>query len=266
MGYNDLILDLINRELVDNNRILQYFNRNLYGSNSDLGEFHPDVSGYTLIFLLPPHLSGYGYEEGYIPPLDKYAKGICFLAIDFTPPQIQVTASELPSRSGSLPFGMEVSPTGQVNISYVENQYNHIYGFHKLWISYVEDIIRGMKTSDSTEILPDEAYWNSSGDRFGEIDYASTAFVIRFKPTRYLTRTDINYVGKATGIFPINLPDKEIIGRRDSNELVTLSISYSCAWYRSWSAGTPGNDKDSFIYNEFSSTVGAVYNENIVFI
>lgn len=263
MAHNDLILDLLNKEVVnDNNRLLKYFNSTLYGANQDLGEFHSDVSGYTLIFMLPPHLSGYGFQETYVEPLGAYAKALCFLGLDFTPPQIQVTASELPSRSGSLPFGMEVTPTGQVNISYIENQYGHIYGFHKVWISYIEDILRGMKTSDSSEIFPSEEYYKDpEHEKFGEIDYATTAFVLRFKPTRYLTVNDINYIGKATGIFPITLPDKEVIGRRDSNELVTLSISYSCAWYRSWSAGSPNGDRDAFILDDFFNTAASVYGQ-----
>ena len=70
---------------------------------------------------------------------------------------------------------------------------------------------------------------------------------------------DIVYVGKATGIFPLNVPDKEIIGRRDSPELVTLTYNYPCAAYKQWSAGTPSVDFDAYLLDEFLQDVASFY-------
>ncbi len=265
--YSFLIREMLNGSLGGVNGPLYYFTSMLYGLPNEMGQFHPDISGYTLIFIMPPHLSGYGLAEGDISPLGKHCKLACFLAMDFTPPNIQVTASELPAHTGALPFGAQVNPTGQLNIVYIDNKDNHMFAFHKIWVNYIEDILRGKKTSDNSQIKPDAAYYTPNDDpnsKFGQIDYMSSAYVVRTKPTRGLYFGDINYVGKATGIFPLNIPDKEIIGRRDSNELVMLPVSYACSWFRQYTGGltnTVGLDKDSFILSEFYSKISALYSD-----
>ena len=268
--YAFLIREMLNATLGGVNGPLHYFYNMMYGMEIDNKRFHPDISGYTLMFMIPPHLSGYGLEEGDAGPLGKSCRLICFLGLDFTPPNIQVTASELPAHTGALPFGMQVNPTGQLNITYVDNQYNHMFGFHKLWISYIEDILRGKKTSDGKDISPDSQYEKPSKDpdsRFGQIDYMASAYVVRTKPTRGLELGDINYVGKATGIFPLNMPDKELIGRRDSNEITMLPMSYAAAWYRQYTVGiddnmiNSGQDRDIFILKEFESKIKTLYSD-----
>lgn len=224
--------------------------------------FHPAVNGYTLIFMKPPDLSGYNGIVA-LPSEFSVLNNICFLGMDFTPPLIQVTASELPARSGSLPYAMEVSSTSQLSISYLDDQYEHCFGFHKLWISYIEDVTRGAMTSkEGVPVTPNPKYFDEDSPNFGEIDYMTSAFVIKFKPTEgsYLPG-DIVYVGKATGIFPINSPDKEVIGRRDSPELITITYNYPCANYRQWAAGTPNEENDSYIYEEFINDISSIYSK-----
>lgn len=260
LPYGQLISTMLSGALGGANGPLQYFYNMLYGFGNEMGQFHPDINGYTLMFMLPPHLSGYGYSADFSGPLGSFCKMVCFLGVDFTPPSVQVTASELPTHTGALPFGMQVNPTGQLSISYIDDQQSHIFGFHKVWVSYMEDILRGMKSSDNGEIKPSSEYYSDPTDpKFGEIDYMTSAYVIRTKPTRGLLFDDINYVGKATGIFPLNLPDKEVIGRRDSNEIVTVPMSYRCAWYRAYSLGTPKRDKDIYLLSEFYNLIESVY-------
>ena len=260
-GDNDLMLTRLRDMLWGVNGPLYYFYNIMYGgeysttSDNDI-TFHPALSGYTLIFMQPPHLSG--YIENNISLLDTHllketVKLICFIAVDFTPPSIQVTASELPSRSGSLPYATEVSGTGQLSISYLDDSFEHNFGFHKVWISYIEDITRGAMVSTGAPIAPSAEYYTPGGAKFGEIDYATTAYVIKFKPVRSSNfPDDIIYVGKATGIFPINNPDKEVIGRRDGPELITVTYNYPCANYRQWTAGVPqGTDNDEYLKKEF---------------
>lgn len=294
-GANDLFLKMLHEKLQGVNGPLYKFYSIMFGNpytmptNGDMirsCKFHPDISGYTLIFLQPPDLSGYK-NLGILTNLDlsEFTTMVCFLAVDFTPPPIQVTASELPSRSGSLPYAMEVSGTGQLSISFLDDQYGHCFGYHKTWISYIEDITRGIMTStgqaispDPTYILPPDSFGKDvesmetqnlviGNDRFGQIDYMTTAYVIKFKPVQWSSfqfkYEDITYVGKATGIFPINNPDKEVIGRRDSNEIVTLTYNYPCANYRAWSAGTPHSDQDSYLKEQYLNDISIYYGGGI---
>jgi len=233
------LLNVNATDLVDN-PVLNYFNHILFGAKVDGEEFCPDINGYTFIFLLTPYLSGYKLKTDILSPMGKITKLVCFLALDFTPPTIQVTASEISARSGALPYGVEVVSSGQLSISFLETSKLEIFGFHKTWITYIEDITRGI-------ISPDEEFLTN-----GEIDYASSAYVIRFKPTKGLEWGNIVYVGKATGIFPLNMPDKEVIGRRDSHEITTLPINYACTLYRQQIFGSPA-EPFGWIYDEVKS-------------
>jgi hypothetical protein len=222
------------------NKVLNYFNQMLFGLPVDGVQFSPDINGYTLIFLLPPYLSGYNLKADMSSSIGKILKKVCFLAMDFTPPSIQVTASEVMTKSGSIPYAVEVISSGQMSISFLDNDKLELFGFHKSWVSYIEDVTRGV-ISPSSEFLEN-----------GEIDYASSAYIIKFKPTKSLTWGDIIYVGKATGIFPLNIPDKEVLGRRDSHELTMLPINYTCTLYRQQVFGSPA-EPSGWIYDEVKS-------------
>jgi len=218
--------DVIQRSFGDNG-ILKHFTRTLMGSKLD-GEkqYSPDINGYTVTFIEPPHLSGYGLSENAnSQQYQLISKLFPFLCIDFTPPPTQVIASEIPARSGAIQFGTEVQASGQMQMTCMDDSELGLAGFIKTWVSYIEDVTRGI-------VDPNPMYYEPNGSRFGELDYATSAYVIRFKPTMDLQWKDIVYVGKAVGVFPLNIPDKEIIGRRDSNEITMLPISFSCTFYR----------------------------------
>jgi len=234
---SQVLVDLLNSTL-SNNNVLNYFNQILYNSVVDNEEFSPDINGYTMIFLIPPYLSGYGVSDN-DEKLIKTSKMSCFLAIDFTPPSIQVTASEIMARTGNLPYGIEVISSGQMNITYLESNSLRIFSLHKSWITYIEDVTRGLVEPDSQFINDEECI----------LDYATSAYVIRFKPTRSFEWGDIIYVGKAIGIFPLNMPDKEIIGRRDSHEITTLPITYTCTLYRQQVINAP-METSGWIFDE----------------
>ena len=282
-GNNDLYLSAIRNKLMDVNGPLYYFYNVMMGGDysmptqgSDIfsQKFHPAINGYTLVFLQAPRLSGYE-NIGLLTPdvLEEFTKMVCFLAVDFTPPPIQVTASELPSRSGSLPYATEVSGTGQLSISFLDDANEHCFGYHKLWLSYIEDITRGITVATGTEIEPDPMYYTPDFDMklqskvvkvsqggFGEIDYMTSAYIVKFKPVEGSNiGSDIVYIGKATGIFPINQPDKEIIGRRDSPELVTVTYNYPCANYRAWAWGTPSSDEDEYLVSDYLEDICSKY-------
>ncbi len=232
------------------NAPLEYFTKKLLGTSSSYdeeGQFAPDINGYTFAFLMPPDLSGYAINKpDFAYELSKFTKLSCFLIMDFTPPAVQVIASEIPARSGAIQFSSEVQSYGQMNITFMDNQKLTAFGLHRSWVQYIEDITRG-------SIEPNPEYIELGNEKFGQLDYATSAYIIRFKPTTSSSWGDIIYIGKAIGIFPINMPDKEVIGRRDSNELTMLPFSYSCALYRQLVYGAPA--EESWLWKEFVQNI-----------
>lgn len=231
-----LLSNLVNDLLVDKNGPLRYIDNCIYSKvdGYQVRFEHPDITGYTYIFMQPPHLSGYGLSEDYGGTFGEHCKFLVFAGVDFTPPAAQLVASELPARTGSLPFGTEFSSSGQVSMSYFDNQDNDVFLFHKVWINYIQDVLRGIDI-EGNPIGPTKEYWaepNNPNSRFGQIDYATSLWVLKTKPVMKIDDTSaINYVGKAVGVFPLVIPDKEVIGRRDSNELTLLPYTYTCSHY-----------------------------------
>ena len=175
-----------------------------------------------------------------------------FLCIDFTPPPTQVVASEIPARSGAIQFGTEVQASGQMQISCIDDSELNLAGFIKTWVTYIEDVTRGV-------IEPNPKYTTYGSPSFGQLDYATSAYVVRFKPTHQSKWGNIVYIGKAVGIFPLTIPDKEIIGRRDSNEITMLPISFTCTYYRQAIFGSP-KEVHSWIIPEFAKAI-SVYGQ-----
>lgn len=232
--------------------VLRYFNRMLMGYEvDDLTQYSPDINGFVFVFMLPPHLSGYKLGTSSESILGKISKTFAFLGLDFTPPVTSVVTSSIPSRSGAITYGAEVEASGQLQIVFLDNDKLNVFGYHKTWVNYIEDVSRGV-------VSPSDEYITPGNVQFGEIDYAASAYVARFTPTASTYWGDLVYVGKAVGIFPTALPDKEVIGRRDSNEITMLPITYSCTMYRQCVYGSP-IEKNSWIYDELQSQILSAY-------
>ena len=211
------------------NDVLSYLSSNM------MEQYNPDINGYTLIFFVPPALSGltikqkthdnkvfYGGDKNIVDKLNNVSKFMTFSAIDFTPPQEQVNTDKISSRSGAIPFATEITTSEQVGVTYIDNIDLAIYKFHQVWIKYIWHIIEG-------KIKPADKFLNSSNlSYFGSIDYAGSFYVVKYKPDF----ETITYIGKCIGVFPQSLPSKELIGQRTSNELTTLPFNYLCAAYR----------------------------------
>jgi hypothetical protein len=183
--------------------------------------FSPDINGYTLIYMIPPNLSGVGGVK----TLQKIAQQFPFLALDFTPPETIVkTTEETSGASISIPYSTGTFSGGQLSINYIEDSNLNVVNYHNTWVEYIKDVVYG-------EISPNSEYID--GEMAGALDYATSAYVIKFKPDM----KTITYVGKATGIFPLNVPSKEVIGNRQSNELSMVGCNYNCAMYTAYVAG-----------------------------
>jgi len=194
------------------------FNRKFKEQN-----FQPDITGYVLIYLIPPNLSGgIGLLDFSNSP---------FLALDFTPPDYTLKTSE---ESGGIQYGTGSSTGGQLSINFIEDSYLNVTLSHNIWVNYIVDVVKG-------EVSPDTKFI-SNNDNFAELDYATSAYIVKFTPCM----TKVTYVGKATGIFPINLPVKEILGNRQTNELGMVGMNYVCAMYSSYTPGANDWVLDNF--------------------
>jgi hypothetical protein len=230
-------------------KLMRFFNQML------LYNYSPDLTGYTLLFFVPPHLSGLsvpqkdpetgenvsGYDfnnsSNYSPVSGKYvdkmlddvSRFITFAAIDFTAPQETLNTEKISSRSGAIPYATEFTTSEQLSVTYIDDADLTIYKFHQIWMHYIWDVLEG-RLSPSWEYLtprPDMGYGSTGGIYHG-IDYAASMYIVKYKPNM----NKITYIGKCIGVFPQSLPSKELIGQRTTNELTTLPFSYLCAAYR----------------------------------
>lgn len=212
--------DPVNEHIISklNNALLEHFYSVFYNKGNSIpnSEGTPDVSGYTLIFLQPPVLSGLAYDL--LPSSIITSRNSIFQALEFTPPEVSLTTDNLSSSSNiKLPFALGKTSGGTLSIRFLENMRLDMYSFHHNWLHYIEQVVLGYMD-------PIDEYIKS-----GELDYATSAFVMRFKPNM----KSMVYLGKAVGIFPTNLPNKEIIGARDGNyPITTFSVNYACTDYR----------------------------------
>jgi len=227
----------INALLMDNPH-LRYFYNQLYGS------YNPDITGYTLIFMVPPEFSSKEYDldtklktsstsdiedilvglslaPQNIKDVDDFAKVLPFMATEFTPPQTEVQNAQVQSRTGAMSYATDVHETETVSISYIESNPLTIYKFHLLWIDYIREILKGT-------IEPKASYIDPTSQNFGIQDYLASFYIVKYLPDL----ATISYISKCIGVYPLRLPSKELIGTRTTNEICVLPFEYSCIAFR----------------------------------
>lgn len=223
------------------NPTMKYFNSQLFEF------FNPDLNGFVLCFMVPPPLSGIKGEN--TPFVENFRKLIAFAAIDFTTPQFQVSTENIALRVGAIPYVTEVNPSEQCTVTFIDNANLDIYNYHQLWVQYMKEVVEG-------RISPDSDYFEESAELNGlyrALDYVGAVYFVKYTPSF----SDVQYVGKATGIFPQNLPSKELLGQRGSNELTTLPFTYFSAYYEETS------NKSHIICRELDGLIKEYYGENI---
>lgn len=198
---------------------LRYFNKQLFK------EFSPDINGYTLVYFIPPELKMINVDTSKGSMMSNISKFMIFAAVDFSPPTLQVNSESVTGRSGGMPYATEVVPSEQLSITFMDDSKLSIYKFHQLWVQYINESLEGLIKLDS--IANYLEYESGANKLYGALDYAASAFVIRYSPSM----KELQFVAKCTGIFPQSLPNKELLGSRTANELTTLPFSYFCSYY-----------------------------------
>ena len=204
---------------IDSSPVMKYFNNMLFKN------FQPDITGYTLVFFVPPVFKLLGPDaESTLKSIQKF---MTFAAIDFTPPTIEIASSVVAARSGGMPFATEVSATQQCSITYLDNSSLSIYSFHSGWVEYIKGMLEGIIPATEPDTFPKELLPDDDGKVSHGIDYTGSAFIVKYDPSMQ----GIRYLGKCTGIYPQNISSKEILGSRTTNELTTIPITYNCVHY-----------------------------------
>lgn len=119
----------------------------------------PDISGYTLLFMAPPVLSGYlqlgnqNYSINSTSFLTETTKLFPLLATNFTPPTIQLNSGALAGSSGTQHYASELSITDSMSVTYVDTIELDIYTFHSSWMQYIFQVLEGTLEPSSEYLL-----------------------------------------------------------------------------------------------------------------
>ena len=225
------------------NGIIRYMYSNLFQ------KFMPDISGYTLLFMAPPDLSGYrklgnanyDIDNGSSLFMNNVTKLCPFLAVNFTPPTVQLNTSTLTNSSGTQHFASKLNITDTMSVSYIENINLDVYSLHSTWLKYIYQVTEGT-------IEPEEKYLDPENKK---IDYAASFYFVKFLPNA----SDIQYVGKAIGCYPRELSTHEVIGTRSTNESTTVTFTYVVSDYREATL----HESNSWLFGELKQAILSKY-------
>ena len=169
------------------NGIIRYLYQNLFR------DLQPDISGYVLLFMSPPVLSGYtnlgnqNYDVTGTSFMTETAKLYPLLATNFTPPTIQLNSGTLAGSSGTQHYAQELSITDSMSVTYLDTIQLDIYQLHKSWLQYIFQVTEGT-------LEPADEYLNG-----GIIDYCASFYFVKFMPNV----SSIQYIGKAMERIPV---------------------------------------------------------------
>lgn len=215
-------------------------------------ELSPDVSGYTLLFMVPPVLSGFkdtlgnsNYNQFGSSFFGQFAKITPLLATTYTPPSIQLNTSALSGSSGTQHFASELNITDNMTVTYVDTINLDVYAMHVTWLDYIYQILEG--TLKPSQDIIDKRI----------IDYAASFYFVKWQPDM----ETLQYIGKATGCFPKELPSGDVIGNRSANEFTNVTFNYTVSDYREATINQSSNwlfsELKNIILSQYESTNGS---------
>lgn len=238
-------------------------------------KLNPNITGFNLIFMVPPHLSGIEAGNNFINnfanqnnlgnqnlnALQMYLETVPFLtfaASDYSMPTTQVVQGQINPRTGGAPYISDVISSEACNITYVDNNQCVVYLYHLLWLEYIRAIVGGgyfdQTTGNWIAIKPNNQYIDESNPNYGTLDYACSIYVVKYMPNM----NDITYIGKAIGCVPVNLPSKELLGTKSVNDLALLPFDYVSGLYREYVAN---NNTNYWLYDEVRRLILSRYDD-----
>jgi hypothetical protein len=224
-GINGHTIEMFPEDVVYHSNLpkeMRYFNYQLFK------EFVPDVNGYTLAFFVPPTFNGFPIKNQEF--MNYFQKISCLSITDVVPASEQVSSDRVSNRSGGISFPIDVTPSEQISVTFIDNMNMDIFNFHLYWVLYMKESLEGLVKAPSQ-------YLGYGSNEYGALDYVGALFIVKYDPSMSVVR----YVGKAVGIFPTLMPNRESIGSRMTNEIPMLPITYQCPWY--YGTCTPDGDQ-----------------------
>lgn len=185
-----------------------------------------DINGFSLVFFMPPHLSGFpGWPtpEVLIAPgspggIMSYLDFITF-GLEVTLPDVGVEKSSLPTQASDLfEYPVHIHAGGEISLSYVDNAHLKLYTFHSDWVRYIYAVVYGL-VSPQPQYLEEED--------FDIIDYLGSLYILKFDSTMFRPVM----ISKAVGIFPNAVPFKESIGPKGQHQVTISNVSYTCSYF-----------------------------------
>lgn len=233
--------------VIQNGKPYAHFLKIFYGTHDTVenSQSVPDIGGYVLAYIKPPVLSGLKNKFSSRTEIIEKAKNTVFFIQDITPPETTLNTSQMSGSTITIPFATGKTSGGQMSVSFLENENVDMYSFHHTWFHYIEQVLYGEE-----EYKPDDKYIES-----GELDYATCAYIIKYKPNMQ----DVVYIGKMIGIFPINLPNKEIIGSRNQNQITIYNVNYICTDYREVVFSDTDKIDSNWVLEDFQADVLSMF-------
>lgn len=214
------------------NECLSDFFKGFYQFFYDNG-YDYDINGFSLIFFMPPHLSGFGWPspERLIDPTSGIFNGLNYL--DFITFALEVTPADITVEKGTLgiiasetfDYPINVHAGTEISLTYLDSSDLKLYAFHSIWVRYIHAVISGRVQPTSEE--GGRRYCEEDADADDIIDYVGSLYILKFDSDMQKPRM----IAKALGIFPNAVPFKEQIGTKGQHQVTISNVSYTCSYF-----------------------------------
>lgn len=193
-----------------------------------------DINGFSLVFFMPPHLSGFRWPTPHelIAPSTANAMGptVDINYLDFITFALEVTVPDIGVEKGTLgmvasdtfDYPVHVHATTDISLSYLDSSNLKLYNFHSAWIRYIQAVVSGL-----TEPDPDKIFGYLKEEDYDIIDYLGSLYVLKFDATMFRPVM----IAKAIGIFPNAVPFKESIGPKGQHQITISNVAYTCSYF-----------------------------------
>lgn len=200
--------------------------------------YSPHINGFYMVFM--QHGTWYDHYRSYMqsnsdtggltlsdyktPTGGDFRKSFPILATDVDLPDL---TKEYTSVSSRLRNSFTVARdyfVSDFNVSYIENINLDVMRYHEAWHKYI-DLLKTGALADSGRSITNCASQPLNSSYFIDVPYANAIWIAVFKPFT----TDIQMLVKVTGVMPVNMPLKQVIGNRSGSKMTTLNLTYKSA-------------------------------------
>lgn len=222
-----------------------------------LYDYNPHINGFYHVIMQPgtwveDMKSGGG--DGFLfnetdGLFEEFHNKCGLLSYDIDIPQLNIEYESYSSRNKNLNYATKVNLSGDFSIKYLEDQSMAAIRYQSSWLQYMEASKKGYMnpttyTGDESETI--------------DIPYFNSIYVIIFNNFG----TKIKGIVKLMGVAPINLPIKDVLGDRNTNNLTMVNCNYKCndMIYEFYSDDT--DNVENKLSEEVNSILGG--NSNII--